>query len=120
MKLTNQQIYSYAEQLSAFNIEVRLPIKVNFFLQKNIQTLMALAQEIEQARLGIAQHYGDINEEGNGYIVPPDRISEAQQELTDLLSLEQEVNIHTFKIEDFGNIELSFQELSNIMFMIEE
>jgi hypothetical protein len=36
MKLTNQQIYQYATNLMAFNIEGKLPVRINFFLQKNI------------------------------------------------------------------------------------
>jgi hypothetical protein len=55
MKLTNNQIYSYATNLVAFNIEEKLPVRINFFLQKNVQTIQAYAQEIEKARLEIAQ-----------------------------------------------------------------
>jgi hypothetical protein len=49
MKLTNSEIYSYANKL----IEVfqdktqKLPIKINFYLQKNKNILIALAKEIE-------------------------------------------------------------------------
>jgi hypothetical protein len=44
----------------------------------------------------------------------------AQQELNDLFALEQEVNIHMFKLDDFDGIELTTTQLSAIMFMIEE
>jgi hypothetical protein len=43
MKLTNDKIYSYATNLTYFNIEQKLPVRVNFFLQKNIQTIKAMA-----------------------------------------------------------------------------
>jgi hypothetical protein len=47
-------------------------------------------------------------------------MSDAQKELNDLFNLEQELNIHVFKLDDFDNIELTVQQLSAIMFMIEE
>jgi hypothetical protein len=36
MKLTNQQIYEAAFRTAAFSIEGKLPVKINFFLQKNL------------------------------------------------------------------------------------
>lgn len=120
MKLTNQKIYDAAMELASFHIEGKLPIKINFFLQKNIQMLAAAAQEIEAARIGIAQEYGELNEDGNQYVVPPEKIALAQKEIIDLFNLEQDLNIHVFKLEDFDNIELTYQQLSSIMFMIEE
>jgi hypothetical protein len=47
MKLNNQKIYEYATNLAAFNIEGKMPIKINFFLQKNINILREAAQEID-------------------------------------------------------------------------
>ena len=120
MKLTNQKIYDAAIQLASFQIEGKLPVRINFFLQKNIQTLAAAAQEIETVRVGIAQEYGELNEDGNQYIVPPEKIALAQKEIVDLFNLEQDLNIHIFKLEDFNDIELTYQQLSSIMFMIEE
>ena len=120
MKLTNQQIYESASKLALFKIEGKLPIKINFFLQKNIQTLAAAAQEIEQARINIACEFGELNEDGTSYIVPPEKMFAANKELNDLFHLEQDLNIHIFKLDDFDGIELEYQQLSTIMFMIEE
>lgn len=120
MKLINNQIYNYATNLASFNIEQKIPVRINFFLQKNIQTIQNLAQEIETARLNIAQQFGELNEEGTSYNIPKEKLATAQQELNDLFNLEQEVNIHIFKLDDFDGIELTTSELSAIMFMIEE
>ena len=120
MRLTNQQIYDAALNLTSFVIEGKVPVKINFFLQKNIQVLAAAGQEIDAARMKIAQDYGTLNEEGTQFIIPPEKLLEAQKELNDLFSLEQDLNIHTFKIDDFENIELTYQQLAAIMFMIEE
>lgn len=121
MKLTNNQIYSYAQQLNALNIgDIKLPVRINFFLQKNIQIIVAAGQEIDATRTAIVAQFGELNEEGTHYIVPPEKMAAAQNELNDLFSLEQDLNIHTFSIDDFDGIELTVQQLSAIMFMVEE
>ena len=120
MILTNQQIYDYASMLSMFNIEGKLPVRINFFLQKNIQTLAAAGHEIDEARLNIAREFGELNADGTQYIVPPEKMAAANKELNDLFNLEQDLNIHIFKLDDFDGIELTYRQLSSIMFMIEE
>ena len=59
-------------------------------------------------------------QEGNGYIIPEEHMPIAQQELNDLFALEQDLNIHVFKLSDFDGIELTYQQMSAIMFMVEE
>lgn len=122
MKLTNNEIYFYANELLTYfgqDCEIKFPIKVNFFLQRNIKKMTELAQDIETSRIAIAKEYGEPNEEGS-YAIAPDKIEEASKELNDLFSLEQDVDIHIFKIDDFTNIELSMKQMNALMFMIEE
>ena len=121
MKLTNNQIYNYSAQLNQLNInDIKLPVRINFFLQKNIQKVIQLGQEIDQARMTLAAQYGTPNAEGNGYDIPRENMQIINQELNDLFNLEQEVDLHIFKLDNFDNIELTYQQLSAIMFMIEE
>jgi hypothetical protein len=47
-------------------------------------------------------------------------MSAAEKELNDLFNLEQNLDIHIFKIDDFDGIELTYQQLSAISFMIED
>lgn len=120
MKLTNNQIYNHATDLANVNIDTKLPVRINFFLQKNIQEIQRLAQEIDAARISVAKEFGELNEEGSAYNIPPEKMEAAQKELNDLFALEQNANIHIFKLDDFDNIELTPQQLSAIIFMIEE
>ena len=122
MKLTNNQIYDYATRLAAeFNDNsLKLPIKVNFYLQKNKAALMTLAQDLEQNRQSIIENYGQLNDEGTQYIVPTDKIEAAQQELSDLFSLEQEVNIYKINIDTLSDdLVLSAGQMEALMFMID-
>lgn len=120
MKLTNQQIYDYAIQLANFKIDVRLPIRFNFFLNRNIQLINALGQEIENARFQIAKAYGVLNEKGTSYHFTPDEIVKVNKELSDLFTLEQDVNLHLFTLEELDNIELTYEQMKTLMFMIKE
>lgn len=122
MKLTNQKIYEYAMALTnAFTDNTqKLPVKVNFYLQKNKTTLTALAQDIENARMDVISHYGEPTEDGTQYLVPKEKLAAAQQELTDLFALEQEVNIYTINIDSLSDdITLTTGQMEAIMFMID-
>lgn len=122
MKLTNSQIYSYANILfEAFkDKDQKLPIKINFYLQKNKNELLILAQDIEKARLEIASNHGNLDEESGQYIIPSDKLEDAQKELNDLFNLEQEVQIYTIKAEDLdNNISITTAQMEAIMFMID-
>lgn len=122
MILTNKQIYKYAQDLNEVtsNFNILLPVRINFFLQKNIRIIVNYAHEIERSRLLIATQYGKLNESQNSYDILPENIKMVNCELDDLFNLEQDLPIHIFKLSDFDGIELTYQQMSAIMFMIEE
>lgn len=120
--MTNSEIYNIATILGkAFEDEKQvLPVKVNFYLQKNRSTLTALAQEVEKARVEILQKHGTLNEETNQFEFSSDVAETVIQELNDLLSLEQEVNIYTVSIDSFGDdLSLTTGQMEALMFMID-
>lgn len=122
MKLTNEQIYnltnSYTTEFSDFKSYI--PAKVNFAIQKNMQVLAAAAQGIEETRMEVAKHYGVMSENGQGYEIPEDARPQVQQELNDLFSIEQELEIKTFSIDALGDVEFTPAQMQVIMFMIED
>ena len=122
MKFNNQQIYQIANNVlgNLDNLNIYIPAKANFFIQKNISALAAAAQEIEKSRLEIAKHYGVLDEEGQQYKIPEDKLEEASKELEDLFSIEQELDIKTFSIEALGNAEFTPAQMQAMMFMIED
>ena len=122
MIMTNNEIYTYTSQLmDAFSDgEQKLPIKINFYLQKNKNTLLALAQDIERSRLEIAQNFGTLDEAGEQYVIPNDKLAEASKELEDLFNLEQDVAIHKISIDSLSDdLMLSAAQMEALMFMIE-
>ena len=120
MKLTNLQIYTYAQDLnSAFTDKNQhLPALIGFCIQKNAQTLLALAQEVEEQRMTILRYYAEADEAGN-LIVPDEKISQANEELQGLLDIEQEVNILKINIHKIADLDFSMEQINAIMFMVE-
>jgi hypothetical protein len=76
MKFTNQEIYDYAVGLTeAFSDSTqKLPIKINFYLQKNKKILRELSADIEMAREDIIRTYGVLNEETGFYQIPKENL----------------------------------------------
>lgn len=122
MKMTNFEIYNIAKAMGeAFTDGSQyLPIKVNFFIQKNKSTLMTLAQDIDNSRIAIVQNYGTMDAEQNQFIVPEDKIEVANAELMDLFNIEQEVDIKKISIDAFpDDINLTTAQMEALMFMID-
>ena len=120
IKMNNGMIYQYALILNeALNDnDLQMPVAVLFSIEKNKQTLMAVAQDVEKYRMDIIKKYGE--EVDGNYNVPQDKIEIANKELQDLFSIEQEVKIYKFNIEDLGDIKLTSNQMNAILFMIED
>ena len=122
--MSNLDIYNTANNLAEYvrdNKDVVLPVKVNFFLQKNMNELIVLAKEIEESRVEIIKKYGAPDENNpDQFFVPDDRQAEATKELEDLFALEQEVPINMLKLDWFENINLSGQQVASLTYMIDD
>jgi hypothetical protein len=76
--------------------------------------------EIDTARTNILKEFGNKEGDNGVYKIAADKAQMAQDELDDLFNLIQELDIKLLKLESFNDIELTYQQLSAIMFMIEE
>lgn len=120
--MTNNEIYAITIALNREFEDTKqvLPVKVNFYIQKNKATLTSLAQDIEKTRMDILQQYGSYNEETEQFEFTPEQAPILTRELNDLFSLEQEVNIYTVDIEKFGDdLSLTTGQMEALMFMID-
>lgn len=123
---TNLDIYNKATALvEAFNTkdgsDLNYPVKVNFYLQKNLNAFLKAAQEIESKRMEIIQKFGKPTEEDpNNYKIDDDKIEEATKEIQDFLDLEQEIPVSMLKLDWFDNIDMTAAQVAAISFMIEE
>lgn len=120
--LKNNEIYSIAMQLienEIAQLNISLPVKVNFYLQKNVANIIDMAKDIESNRNDILQKYGTLNEEGN-YDFEEGKLEQANQELVDLFELEQEVPIYEITLDAFDGVELTSKQVQAIAYMIKE
>ncbi len=119
--MKNSEIYSLGNALLEYmQEELALPVKIKFYLQKNMNKVISLAREIEQSRTEILNKYGTLNEDGTSYHFEDDKIAEAQKELNDLFELEQEVKVNMLELDWFDAVELSNEQVNAIMFMIND
>lgn len=99
----------------------QFPVKVNFFLQKNMNALIEMARDVEKTRSDIITKYGQPSPDNDEqYIVPDDKIEEAAKELNDLFTLEQEVTVNMLKLDWFDGIDMTAQQVAAITYMIED
>ena len=126
--LKNGEIFEMATNLiEAFQKDTEsgektYPIKVLFYLRKNMKTLTELAQDIEKARVEIIQRYGTPSEENpeQYQFETQEKIDAANKEFEELFGLEQEVTIYTIPLEAFNDMELTEKQMDAVMEMIEE
>lgn len=119
--MTNLEIYNHANALmSCFQEELTLPVKVNFYLQKNMTRIIEAGKEIEKTRMDIVQKYGTPTEDGENIEIPNDKIEDVNKELTDLFELEQEITVNEISIDAFNDVELTSSQVAAIAFMIKD
>jgi hypothetical protein len=124
--MKNTEIYNTATALSElFNemtqSEMKFPVKVNFYFQKNMNSLIAMARELEEERSNIIMKYGKPSEENPDQItINPEDLEVANKELNDLFSLEQEVVINAIELDWFEGINMTPQQVIAITFMIKD
>lgn len=124
--MSNIEIYNIATALSElFNDmvtkEMKLPVKVNFYFQKNMNALIDMAQELEQEKNNIVLKYGTVDEEDpNRVNLSPEVLDIANKELADLFALEQEVAVNVIELDWFEGIDMTPQQLAAITFMIND
>lgn len=119
--MTNEEIYMHATALNAAFEEmsnVVMPVKVHFYFQKNMTNIISMAQDLEKARMDIMQKYGTLDEETRTYKFEDDKIAQANQDIIDLFSVEQEVKINAIPLEWLDSLELTAQQINAFSFMI--
>lgn len=120
--MTNNEIYAIAIQLVEHitKIDLSLPVKVNFYLQKNVTAVVNAATELERTRNEILQKYGTLDPETGNYSFEDNKVDQANAELMELFECEQEIPVYMISLDAFGDTELTTQQVQAISFMIEE
>lgn len=117
--LTNLEIYTTAQTLMEnITTDINLPVKVGFYIQKNMKKMTELAQEIEKSRIEIFDKYGEKDEENNQYKFDKSVQEQVQKELNDLFDLTQDVKTNMLELDWFDDIDLNANQIAAISYMI--
>ena len=118
MQITNVEIYTYVEKLNKnFTGAEVLPIKFNFYFQKNNKILMEAMKELEEERIKIGRKYGTETEDG--FRLDPDKIEEADKEYGELMSLTQDLNLYTIDISTLpDDLSLTTGQMDALSYML--
>jgi hypothetical protein len=81
---------------------------------------MEIKNDIERHRYTIISAFGAYDEERQEMRVKPDLIKQANEELTNLANLEQEVELYIFPVGVLKDLKLTTGQLQSLMFMITE
>lgn len=121
IEMTNGKIYDLAGMLLAnFDGELVLPVKINFYLQKNMNKIVEMGRDIEKSRIEILNKYGEPDEETQQYNFTQEVADKVTAELSELMALTQEVKIYTVELDAFDSVELTGKQMSAIEYMIED
>lgn len=120
MVLYNYEIYEWGRKLANIDFDEYLPVKVNFYLRKNMALVLDKASEIERERERIISQYAKINEDGSFVFETVENEQIANQEFIDLQKLTQDLDIVKIPLSNFDNVNLKTSQLDALMRMIEE
>lgn len=120
--MTHSEIYDIAVKLLNNFTDVDniyLSAAAAFSIQKNKQNFLSVANEIEESRMSVLNKY-NISGENEEIQIATENIENANKELKDLLSIESEMKIYTFAIEELDGIKFTPAQMEAILFMIQE
>ena len=128
MKLSNEKLLNTINVLGNLN-NIQLPIKLAYAISKNINKIDIELKTYNDEKVKLINKYAEKDKEGNvisdehGHIIIEEKHKEDwNNDISELLSIENEIDIHKIQLDDLlnANYNISPAELSMIDFMIED
>lgn len=128
MKLSNEKIVNTINVLGNLN-NAQLPIKVAYAVSKNINKIESELKAYNTEKAKLIDKYSEKDEEGKvisneqGHVtIKNEDIEDWNRDINELLSIENEVDIHMIQLNDLlnANYNISPAELTLIDFMIND
>ncbi len=120
MKMTNKEIIAVLKGLSDLDeLNIPLNIKTSYLLARNKQVLTPFADIINSQQIELYKKYGEKTED-NTYMVSKEKMPQLEQDLNDLLEINNKVQIIKLKLEDFGDNNIPFRIIEELLPIIIE
>lgn len=128
MKLSNERIVNTINVLGDLN-NAKLPVKVAYAITKNINKIDIELKSYNEEKTKLINKYAEKDQEGKlkadedgNVVLKEEHIEDWNRDIKELLSIENEVDIHMIQLDDLlnSNYDISPAELAAIDFMISE
>lgn len=128
LNLSNERIVNTINVLAELN-NAKLPIKLAYAITKNINKINSELKAYNEEKAKLIDKYSEKDEEGKlkadeygNVILKEEHIEDWNRDIKELLSIENEVDIHMIQLDDLlnSNYNISPAELSVIDFMIND
>lgn len=128
LNLSNERIVNTIDVLGELN-NAKLPVKVAYAITKNINKINSELKAYNKEKAKLIDKYGEKDKEGKlkvdkkGNIpLKEEHIEECNRDIAELLSIENEIDIHMINLDDLlnSNCNISPAGLVAIDFMINE
>ena len=120
MKMMNKNILDAVEGLnSILEDSISLPASVSYAIIRNLKMMLPIAQDIYSERDKIIEKYGTkINDEY--YQIPEESRDLANQELSNLLTINTSIPLVTFPLDNLNGYDLPLKTMNILYFMVED
>lgn len=128
LNLSNERIVNTINVLAELN-NAKLPIKLAYAITKNINKINSELKAYNEEKAKLIDKYSEKDEEGKlkadeygNVILKEEHIEDWNRDIKELLSIENEVDIHMIQLDDLlnSNYNISPAELAAIDFMIND
>lgn len=128
LNLSNERIVNTINVLAELN-NAKLPIKLAYAITKNINKINSELKAYNEEKAKLIDKYSEKDEEGKlksdeigNVTLKEEHIEDWNRDIKELLSIENEVDIHMIQLDDLlnSNYNISPAELSVIDFMIND
>lgn len=120
MKITLATIVNAQESIKNLSSE-KFPIGLSYQLNRIISKLLPEFELIENCKKDLFQKYGKMDEKNNVLQVIPEKFKDLDDEFTEFLKQEIDLNIEKINIEikKYPDIKLSVKDLATLNFFID-
>lgn len=126
MKLTNERILNDSAKLAQI-AQKELPIKASYAIAKNLAKLETELKTYNTEREKLIEKYSikdengkTVADENNQIKLQPELLPEWNKDIKELLTIENDIKIHTFSIDALSGYNMTPAELMLIDYMIIE
>jgi hypothetical protein len=122
-------ILSWIESENGFFAKEKLSIRIQWEMKKNLKAFSEVRTNYEEFNKKIQEKYSDdkysenvTDEDGNtNRVVKKEYLEEFNKERNEIFMTDNDIELHQFSIEDFGDVNISIQDMEFLsIFIIDE